>query len=221
LTEAAWRKLADNQQRCLLFYPAEGRLSPSARRYIELGEQAGVATAYKCSVRTPWWRVPLVQRPDLLFAYMNHDRPRFVRNSAGVHILNSLYGIRLKSTRRVLGQDLLPIASLNSVTLLAAEVLGRSYGGGLLKHEPTEVASLPAPSEQAMMAVGARLKLLASQIAAQLRSKDSGQAVDIVDKVVLVDHLGFDYGQIKSLRAARDFLMSRRTQRNKGKNGKN
>ena len=33
------------------------------RRYIAAGERAGVHQAYKCRVRTPWWRVPLCGRP--------------------------------------------------------------------------------------------------------------------------------------------------------------
>ena len=80
-TEAAWSRLAEGGARCLLLYP-KGAPSDSAKRYITEAEEAGVCDAYKCRVRKPWWRVPLVDRPDLFLTYMNHDRPRLVSNSA-------------------------------------------------------------------------------------------------------------------------------------------
>src|SRR5205085_12055419 len=91
------------------------------------------------------WRVPLVSRPDLILSYMNHDHPRLACNTAAVHVLNGLYGIKLNAPRNALGQ-LLPLALLNSATLLGTEIVGRSYGGGMLKHEPREIDLLPMPS---------------------------------------------------------------------------
>ncbi len=38
--------------------------------------------------------------------------------------------------------ELLPLAFLNSATLFSAEMVGRSYGGGVLKLEPKEAASV-------------------------------------------------------------------------------
>jgi hypothetical protein len=115
-TDAAWEAMAASGAKCLLFYP---RCAPSAaaQRYISSGENAGVHKAYKCTVRSPWWRVPLVDVPDLFLTYMNYDRPRLVANHAGAHILNSLHGVSLKHGRKKLGRELLPIASLNSLTL--------------------------------------------------------------------------------------------------------
>ena len=85
-------------------------------------------TAYKCRVRNPWWRVPYLRPADLLLTYMNADAARLCTNSAGVHHLNSVHGLYLKAELRVLGRDLLSLASLNSVSLLGAEVVGRQGG---------------------------------------------------------------------------------------------
>lgn len=220
LSDHGWEALAEADERCYLFAPAASP-SKAALRYIAAGEAKGVHEAYKCQVRDPWWQVPLVERPDLLFTYMNHDRPRLVRNGAGVHLLNSLYGVQLHAPRRALGQELLPLASLNSMTLLGAEIVGRSYGGGLLKHEPTEADRLPLPSLEVLEAVAPRLRLLQPQIGALLRRNDITPAVDIIDKLVLREHMGFTEAKLQDLRRARETLQQRRLTRGRGQNGKN
>jgi len=58
----------------VLFRPT-AEPSPQARAYIEAGERLGVDAAYKCKVRSPWWRVPMVKPADLLVTYMNADTP--------------------------------------------------------------------------------------------------------------------------------------------------
>jgi hypothetical protein len=214
-SEHAWEQLAKEGKRCYLFAPS-AELSPAAARYIAAGENAGVHQAYKCSNRKPWWRVPLVERSDLLFTYMNHDRPRLTTNTADVHLLNSLYGILLKEERREIGRELLPTACLNSATLLGAEMVGRAYGGGLLKHEPKEADLLPVPSLQTLEAVAAELRHLQPQLAGALRSPDVTSAVDLVDRIVLERYLGVDQPAIEGLRRARDLLFQRRLSRARG-----
>lgn len=212
-TDAAWRELANEAARCLLFYPQDER-SDAAAKYIASGEAEGVAVAYKCRTRKPWWRVPLVPAPDLFLTYMNHDRPRLVSNSAQTHILNSVYGIRLAPGRKRFGRDLLPIACLNSVTLVGSEIVGRAYGGGLLKMEPREADRLPVPSFDGIKRVEAALRSIGPQLAQSLRSGDLTRAVDSVDRIVLADVSEAD---LQGLRLAREFLFQRR--RARGKSG--
>ncbi|MCD6673399.1 MAG: class I SAM-dependent methyltransferase [Burkholderiaceae bacterium] len=219
-SDHAWERLAEQGERCYLFAPGENP-SAASRSYIRHGESEGVQGAYKCKVRSPWWRVPLVERPDLLFTYMNHDRPRIVLNSANAHLLNSLYGVKLKASRRKLGKELLPLASLNSLTLLGSELVGRSYGGGLLKHEPTEADRLPLPSPSTLESVSDRLKLLQPQVGSLLRGRDITPALDIVDRLLLQETLGLTAEQVVSLRASWAFLARRRTSRARGTNGQN
>jgi len=219
-SEAGWERLARDGEPCFLFAPRE-RPSVAAQRYIDKGERAKVHKAYKCRMREPWFQVPMVPKPDFLFSYMNHDRPRLTRNGAGAHLLNSLYGVRLNSTRRKLGQETLHMASLNSVTLLGAEVVGRSYGGGMLKHEPKEADLLPMPSEGVLEQAAPRLKLLQPQIAAALRGPDITKAIEMVDRVLLQDVLGISAPHLAVFRKARDLLFQRRVTRGKGGNGSN
>jgi len=218
-SEHAWTALADEGARCYLFRPASSSLSAAAKRYVNRGVREGVHEAYKCKVRDPWWKVPLVHRPDFLFTYMNHDRPRLVRNGAGVQLLNSVYGMRLHAPRQKLGEELLAMAALNSMTSLGTEVVGRAYGGGMLKHEPTEVAMLPMPSKATLEAVRDRLLPEAHRISALVRCNDVAGAIEIVDQVILKDQLGLTSDKIAALRAARAALQQRRMTRAKGSSG--
>lgn len=219
-TNAAWEYLAANSHPCYLFMAGD-RPSAAAKRFIAKGERAGVHKAYKCRVRTPWWKVPLVGKPDFFFSYMNYESPRLTRNAAGVHLLNSLYGIRLHAQRRRVGRDSLHFASLNSITLLGAEVVGRSYGGGMLKHEPKEADMLPMPSLEVLREAEPRLKRLQPQISALLREPDNTPAIDLVDRVILQEIMKATPRQIAQLRKARAILFQRRVIRGKGQNGAN
>ena len=147
---------------------------------------------------------------------MNHDRPRLINNSAQVHILNSIYGVRLAPRRKRLGREVLPIACLNSITLLGAEIVGRAYGGGLLKMEPREADQLPVPSFERVKLVDKRLRNVRPQLAQSLRGGNLKETVTRVDEVVLEDISDSD---LKVLRLAREILFQRR--RTRGKSGKN
>jgi hypothetical protein len=150
---------------------------------------------------------------------MNHERVRLIRNGAGVHLLNSVYGVQLNKKRRELGQELLALASLNSMTLLGGEIVGRSYGGGLLKHEPKEVDLLPVPSFEVVKRMAARLRAVYPQVGALLRRSDITPALDVVDRLILQDHLNMKEAEVKALREAREILFQRRRTRARGQNG--
>lgn len=210
---AMWKRLAADGARCLLLSP-DSEPSDAARRYIAEGARIGVANAYKCRVRNPWWRVPLVGVPDLIVPYMNDDRPRLVANAARVRILNSVYGIRLAPGRKRLGRRLLPIACLNSVTLLGAELVGRAYGGGLLKMEPREADTLPVPAPERLKASGEKLRNLGPQVARPPRASALRDLVEAVDDIVLTDITDRD---LRNIRQAHEALFLRR--RARGKSG--
>lgn len=211
--EDAWKDLAAAGRSVYLFLPPKDDPSAHSLRYIAAGKRRKVHTAYKCRVRNPWWRVPTVSAPDLFLTYMNHDMPRLVANEVGVSYLNSIHGVTLRPEVRVIGRRLLPVAALNSLTALGAELVGRSYGGGLLKVEPKEADLLPVPSPEALADAAEDLRSVAPQVARRLRMQDFLGAVKMVDDVLLVKHIGLKRAQVRSLRDAREALFERRAAR--------
>jgi adenine-specific DNA-methyltransferase len=210
---AGFEELAREGARVFLFYPPSEELSPAAAAYVAQGERAKVHKAYKCSVREPWWRVPLVSPPDLFLTYMNQDLPRLVANTANVLYLNSVHGVTLQRGRRRLGRELLPIAMLNSVTALGAELEGRSYGGGILKVEPKEADRLPLPNLELLTRAAEDLRMLRPQLGRALRNSQLEETLGVVDRILLIKHLGMRPRDVEALRSSRKLLASRRAAR--------
>lgn len=211
LTDSAMTRLGQQGQATWLLYPSE-RPAPETLAYIESGHATGVDTAYKCRVRKPWWRVPLLAPADLLLTYMNADTARLTTNQAGVRHLNSVHGVYLKPEVRDLVRDVLPVASLNSMTLLSAELVGRSYGGGVLKIEPREADRWWMPSAATMTRHRNALLQAKPRVQRLLQAKNLLGAVALVDEIVLRD---LSDAQLRTLREDHAAFMQRRVTRGK------
>lgn len=198
----------------LLFRPV-GDPSPAAAKYIAQGKASGVSAGYKCRVRKEWWRVPLVERADAFVTYMNETTPSIASNEARVVHLNSVHGLYFKPETRSLGKSLLPVAALNSLTMLGAEFTGRAFGGGMLKLEPGEAAKLAVPSVQTVKQARPSLLAVRSSVEALLNNGELLAAASVVDEVLLVDVMGMSSSKVAAIREARSLMYARRKQRNR------
>jgi len=134
-------------------------------------------------------------------------------NEANAYHLNSVHGVYLAGDLRALGRELLPLASLNSVTMLNAEMVGRSYGGGILKIEPREADVWAMPSPAFVAARAEHLRLIRDRVARNLQAGKLVAAVELVDQALLIDSGAVSTEQVVAVRDARSALADRRRAR--------
>lgn len=210
-TRGRWEQLRLDGKRVWLLDPTVKKPTGSLAQYIERGERLGVDKAYKCSVREPWWRPPTVPAPDLFFTYMSHRYPRLIRNEAGVSLVNSMHGITLYDDAPSDVREALPFLAFNSTTMLGAELFGRSYGGGILKMEPSEAAQLPVPGPTALAAAWALLCPQRAKLEELVRAGEWKGVVSVVDDALLRQCLDLPREEISALSTAAAQLRRRRT----------
>jgi adenine-specific DNA-methyltransferase len=212
LTSENMKALGRSGHSTFLFYPTT-KPSKAAAAYIDGGHRTGVDAAYKCRVRKTWYRVPLVAPADLLLTCMNADTPRLVANEANAYHLNSVHGVYLKAQDCDIGRELLPLASLNSATLLHAELVGRAYGGGILKMEPKEADLWAVPSILLVRKRAAALRAVKQSVADLLGAGELISAVKLVDRALFSKIGILSSEQVERVRAAHALLSNRRVAR--------
>jgi adenine-specific DNA-methyltransferase len=209
-TAADYEELADrgvNYRLLALNSDAPAVLRQTAEDYLRRGGELGISRRYKCRQRDDWWSVPIPGtdgRPDLFLTYCAAEHPRLVVNEARLLHTNAVHGVRLK--KGGLAASSLAAGFFNSLTLLSAELEGRSYGGGVLKLEPSEAESVVLPP---LGSIASKL----SAVDVQLRDGSLADVLDIVDQVVLGKGLGLAKEEIASLRIGAEKLRSRRRAR--------
>lgn len=176
------------------------------RAYVDSGEAEGVHEGYKCSIRKHWWVVPSVWIPDAFLLRQIHDHPRIIANGAGATSTDTIHRMRVLDGIPPLQ---LAAASINSITFAFSEVLGRSYGGGVLELEPREAEELPFPDPHALTDSDA------CKVDALLRNGDLPAALDYVDERLLVSQLGLERELVATMRRVWVRLRDRRLARGK------
>jgi adenine-specific DNA-methyltransferase len=173
--------------------------------YLRTGEQRGLPGRYKCRIREPWYRVPGIVRGDLLLSKRSHLHPRVVLNEAGVFTTDTIYRGRMLNA--CLHPAAVAAAFHSSLTLLSAELEGRSFGGGVLELVPSEIGRLLVHADAPDAALLKRLDAVA-------RAGDTAGLIAATDADLVARGL-IEADVAAALASARRLLLARRLDRNR------
>lgn len=201
--------LAENGSKFLLLAPnqVKSKLPKSLREYIQYGQEIGISKAQKCRERQPWYVVPHTFVPPAFIPCMSAAWPRLVVNQSRYTCTNNILRLLWKEERPAEDWLRLALGTLSTLSQLSAELVGRSYGGGVLKLEPKELARLAVPLVPVEASDG-----LARKVDSFLRQNKLSEATDAVDSALLASNIGLTTDRLERLRAARNWLFLRRRQ---------
>ena len=134
---------AKGEKTWLLTPPNVSKVRPGVRgrlATIPIDKRRNVAWLNK---RSPWWKVDIGPGCDAVFTYMNDRGPRLVLAVDRVHCTNTLHQVRFSPTLCALDRMVASLSIISSFGQLAAERIGRPYGGGVLKFELTDARCFP------------------------------------------------------------------------------
>lgn len=189
----------------LLTFPPKpvDALPKYAQRYIASGEKHGFHKGYKCSIRNPWYVVPSVWAPHAFMLRQIHSYPKLVLNTTTATCTDTVH--RVKFFKQNNSKHIVA-AFTNSLTFAFSEVIGRSYGGGVMTFEPTEAERIPLPFMNVK-------NLDLYKVDTLLRKNDVRSALEYTDRVLLLKGLGLTEKDVKCLRGIWEKLSDRRIKR--------
>lgn len=205
-SEVDWRKNVESGLTAFLLdfpnVPLE-ELPEAARKYVEAGEEAELNTGYKCRIRNRWYVVPSVWTPDAFMLRQVHAYPKIILNRAGATCTDTIHRVRVRAG---VSGEAVAAAFLNSLTFAFSEVMGRSYGGGVLELEPNEAEKLPIP-------LGGSEGLDLRRLHELLQENDISSVLEQNDKALLSDGLGLNRREVRTIRGIWQKLRDRRINR--------
>jgi len=184
-------------------------LDKHSKTYIKYGEEKEFHTGYKCRIRKKWYITPSLWIPQGFALRQVNRYPKLVMNHVEASSTDTIHRLRFISDEY--SPESIVICFLNSLTFAFSEVTGRSYGGGVMTFEPTEIEELLIPVVEDH---GIDINLIDELI----RGDRIEEVLDIVDKAVLIDHYGFTLEETLELRNIWLKMSNRRI--NRGKSAK-
>jgi adenine-specific DNA-methyltransferase len=204
--DADWNENVRSGHRAYLLDlpPVDVRMLPSAvRQYLAQAEKSGVHKGYKCRIRKFWHTVPSVYDPHAFLLRQIHLYPKLVVNRAKTTCTDTIHRVNFKNG---VDRESVAAAFLNSLTFAFAEILGRSYGGGVLELEPNEADSLPLPLQGSQVLDAKRLDNL-------MRNSEIDTILRENDAILLRKNLGLSVKQCTALNSIWKKLSDRRISR--------
>jgi adenine-specific DNA-methyltransferase len=118
--------------------PLESRVAS----YLQTMPQVAIKNNLTFGKRLHWFKPLNADVSDAFFSGMSHHGPRLVLNSANVPCTNSLYCVTFAQPCSLKQRRLIAISLMSTFGQLSAEICGRRYGAGMLKHEPNDAGNI-------------------------------------------------------------------------------
>ncbi len=208
-TKKDWQQNQQTEAKAnLLVFPSKEKLNGNsgAKCYIEYGESIGINKGYKTGIRDDWFVIPSIKLSDALFIRRNNLFPRLILNEANAYTTDTMHRVFVKATT----DKTAFIASFyNSLSLAFSEIVGRSYGGGVLELMPSE-------TEQILLPYQVNNSELLETIDKMMREKKSiDDTLRITNQQILKDGYGFTDKEIELADSIWKKLSVRRLNRRK------
>lgn len=174
------------------------------KQYLKLGLFEKVNEGYKCRIRKQWYSVPSIWTPQLFLLRQIHEYPRFIFNEADAVSTDTIHRAKVFDERNA---TKIATNFINSLSFAFAEIVGRSYGGGVLELEPNEAEEIPIPFTE-------RNILTLNEIDKMIRKKDIHTLLNYTDKELLINEVGLSLSEVSMLRNIWQKLSNRRMNRN-------
>lgn len=149
LNKRDWGKLKNSGERIWLFNPHEKLINDfHVSNYLQLPANEGGCnkSAYKVSIREPWYKTPLPLTPDAFLSGMNQKGPWLCINEMGEKLsaTNTLYAVRFNSRNKT-DWYMWALALLTSEAQSQIRLIRRLYADGLIKYEPGPLGHIELP----------------------------------------------------------------------------
>lgn len=188
---------------------SSARPDPQLAAYLQEGEKTGVAAGSKCASRKRWWAVPAPWQPDAFLTRHCWDAPRIFANATKATSTVSLHRLLMRDG---ISPHALAVGAFNSLTLLSAELEGRSYGHGVLELGVKEAQRLLIPPLTPLR--NGDLDIIGIHLAAG----DAEAALHAGDRLLLKRGLGLSSAEVAALRETwRDFRRRRQLRWRRGR----
>lgn len=178
-------------------------LPKECQKYIKYGESMNFHTGYKCKIRKRWYITPSLWSPDGFALRQVGDYPKLAINETGAASTDTVHRIRFKKNT---DKQLAIISFLNSLSFAFSEITGRSYGGGVLTFEPTEIEDIRMP-------ILKNISVDFKEIDQFIRKREIEKVLDIIDEELLIKQHKFSREEVNALRAIWRKMASRRNNR--------
>ncbi|MEO8148108.1 MAG: N-6 DNA methylase [Bacteroidia bacterium] len=134
----------ENRPTFLLSINGHDKFPKAISNYLKVGEEMGLPNRPLIQQRKPWFKMEKRQVPPLLFAYLGRRNTRFIKNEAGVLPLTGFLCVYpIYEDKEFI--DKLWQALNHPDTLENLKLVGKSYGSGAIKVEPSNLSKLPIP----------------------------------------------------------------------------